>query len=100
MGEWKFEDARPLTERERRHLCWMLGRALIEIRLFGLTGEARRAAAVADAFHNVPLHLWQDNFSFGYFRDCLESYRRKYPGSGFDYPAMLDQLLREEGGRA
>lgn len=99
MGNLRFEDSRALTEPERQHLCFMLSRAMLEVRLFGLEGNARRAADVADAFHNVPIHLWSETFSFTYFRNCLESYRRKYPDSGFDYVAMLDKLEGEEGGR-
>lgn len=99
MSDFRFEDSRPLTETERRHLCFMLSRALIEIRLFDREGKAERAADIADAFHNVPIHLFDEMFSLNYFRLCLESYRQKYPGPGWNYLAMLDKFLEEEAAR-
>jgi|SRR3712207_3543246 len=99
MSDWRFEDSRPLTESERRHLCLMLSRALTEIRLCGLEGDARKAADIADAFHNVPSLLFGDAFSFDYFRGGLEVYKRRQPGPGFDYLNMLDKFLEEEAGR-
>ena len=99
MSNLKFEDSRPLTDAERRHLCFMLSRALIEIRLLCYEGNAGKAADIADAFHNVPVHLFGDTFSFDYFRGGLESYKRKHPEPGWDYLAMLDKFLEEEAAR-
>ena len=94
-----FEDSRPLTETERLGLCHMLSMAMLEIRLFGYEGKAEQAAYLADAFHNVPIHLFGETFSFRYFRLCMYDSRQRRTEPGFDYLEMLDKLLREEGGR-
>ncbi|HVF66358.1 MAG TPA: hypothetical protein VM914_01755 [Pyrinomonadaceae bacterium] len=99
MSDFKFEDSKPLTDAERRHLCLMLSRALVEMRLCCWEGDAAKAGDIADAFHNVPIHLFGETFSFNYFRLCLESYRHKHPGPGFDYLSMLDKFLEEEAER-
>jgi len=90
-----YPDARMPTEEERRKLCEMLDRALIDIRGLGNNGKAEQAADLADAFHNVPGNLWSEHFSFGAFRMFLEDYQRRYPVKGeyFDYLGMLDEVM-------
>ena len=99
MGNLKFEDSRPLTDAERRQLCFMLSRALVEMRMLCWEGDADKAGDIADAFHNVPIHLFGETFSFNYFRLCLESYRQRHPEPGYDYLTMLDKFLEEEAER-
>jgi hypothetical protein len=83
-------------------LCEMLHRALIEIRILGWGGNAEQAAALADAFHELPLLLHSQNFDWRFFRQFLHSYQSKYPrypaegsfkpGEYFDYLLLLDKI--------
>jgi hypothetical protein len=94
---WPPPDARLLTEQERQELCKMLFNALLEIRGLGNEGKAEQAADVADAFHNLPVYLWSDQFSLSLFRCFLEEYQRKYQAAGcYNYVKMLDEMIREE----
>src|SRR4030095_897424 len=93
---WPPPDARLLTERQRQELCRMLFNALLEIRAFGSEGKAQQAADLADAFHNLPIYLWSDQFSMSLFRKFLEEYQQRYLESGgFDYIKMLDEIAGE-----
>lgn len=94
---WKLQDSRMPTEQERQQLCQMLFHALLEIRGLGAFGKAQQAADLADAFHNLPVYLWSEDFSFGFFRRFLESYHQKYPERTemFDYLAMLDKIMKD-----
>ena len=86
-----------LTEQERQDLCKMLFDALLEIRALGCEGKAEQAADVADAFHNLPIYLWSDQFSLSLFRRFLEEYQRKYQEDGcYNYVKMLDEMIREQ----
>jgi hypothetical protein len=92
-----FPDARLLTEQERRRLCRMPFNALLEIRGLGNEGKAEQAADVADAFHNLPVYLWSDQFSLSVFRSFLEEYEQKYQEVGcYNYVKMLDEVTKEE----
>jgi hypothetical protein len=92
-------DARMPNDRERQELCKMLFHALIEIRNLGWEGKAERAGDLADAFHNLPVYLWSEQFSFGIFRQFLKEYQEKYAGSGlFDYVKDLDRIMIAESG--
>jgi hypothetical protein len=74
----------------------MLFNALLEIRGLGSEGKAQQAADLADAFHNLPVYLWSDEFSLSIFRHFLEAYQQMYPERGsFDYVKMLDEIARE-----
>ena len=90
-----FPDSRMPSDDERRQLCRMLYPALLEMRALGLEGEAARAADLADAFHNLPSHLWSDDFSFAFFRRFLEAYEQKYAARRFDYVGMPDRIVGE-----
>jgi len=93
---WPPPDAKLLTEQQRQELCRMLFNALLEIRGLGSEGKAQQAADLADAFHNLPVYLWSDEFSLSIFREFLEGYQRLYPERGcFDYVKMLDEIARE-----
>ena len=92
-----FPDARPLTERQRQQLCQMIYRALLEARVLGWGCRAEQAADLADAFHNLPVMLWSEDFSLDFFRKFLEAYRQKYPdGGGTGYLKMLDEVIAED----
>ena len=95
--DWPPSDARLLTEQEQRQLCKILFNALLEIRGLGNEGKAEQAADVADAFHNLPVYLWSDQFSLSIFRSFLEEYQQKYQEVGcYNYVKMLDEMIREE----
>jgi hypothetical protein len=87
-----FPDSRLPTDEQKKKLCHMLYMALLEIRTAGWDGRAQQAADLADAFHNLPIGLWHDDFSLDYFRQFLESYRQKYLDS-FNHLAELDEIM-------
>lgn len=82
------------TEQQRRLFCEMMHRAFVEIRGLGFQGKSEQAEALADAFHNLPLMMYQPNFDWARSRRYFEAYNNKYP-SGLetrtaDYVAMHD----------
>lgn len=88
-----FPDSQLPTDEQKEKLCHMLFMALLEIRQAGWSGRAQQAADLADAFHDLPIGLWQADFSLDVFRQFLESYRQKYPDSS-DYLAALDEVRK------
>ena len=85
------------TEKQRELLCDMIHAAFVEVRLLGWAGEARQAADLADAFHNIPKEMYGwGSFSWEMFRGMLATYQRKWRTperrDGPDYLAMLDQV--------
>jgi hypothetical protein len=95
--DWSLPDARSLTERERQELCKMLFNALLEIRAFCFEGKTEQAAYLADAFHNLPIYLWSDQFSLSLFRKFLEEYQQKYQDVGcYNYVKMFDEMTGEK----
>lgn len=97
---FKEMDFKPTTERQKELLNQMLFKAMIEIRALCWGGHAEQAAALIDAFHNLPTVMYSEEFSFPWFRSGLETYQNRYRPSdyqkGFDYTDMLDRVLREE----
>lgn len=87
------------TEEQRRGLCEMLHRALLEIRILGWRGNGSQAGDLADAFHNLPIHMISQDFDQDLFRHLLEVYQNKYPRpkssevNYFDYVAFLDNII-------
>ncbi len=87
-------DAKLPTDAQRRSLSKMLSFAIIEMRFLGYAGKTEQAADLADAFHNLPLDMWSDSFSWSFFRDCfLKAYQQKYPEISTNYVAMLDEIM-------
>ncbi len=97
---FKEMDFKPTTERQKELLSQMLFQAMVEIRNLCWGGQTEQAAALSDAFHNLPSVMYSEQFSFPWFRRELESYQNKYRTpdyqKGFDYTDMLDKVLREE----
>ena len=92
-----FPDARPLTDRERQNLCKLVYRVLVQIRNLGWSKKPEQAAALADAFHNLPVMLWSGDFSLNYFRNFLEEYHREFPDDeDSNYLKMLERIFDEE----
>jgi hypothetical protein len=80
------------TEQQRERLCDMIACAFGEVRMLGWAGRSKQAAALADAFHNLPRDmnrcgLWQ----WEELREVLQQYQQKYKASR-DYVAMLDEI--------
>lgn len=88
-------DARYPTDAQRRMLCEMMHYSYLELRHLGWSGKAEQAGDLADAFHNLPVRMWQDDFSLQFFRDAfLSAYQEKYPeGRSHDYVAMVDEII-------
>lgn len=85
------------NEEQQRLLCEMLHRALLEVRILGWEGKASQAADLADAFHELPIYMISQDFSWEIFRTYLETYQRKYPrlpDSEFDYLALLEKIMK------
>jgi hypothetical protein len=74
----------------------MMYRAFVEMRGLGFQGKSKQASALADAFHNLPLTMYQPNFDWAMSRRYFESYNSHYPpGSETrtpDYVAMHDRV--------
>jgi len=88
------DDSRSLSDAERRKLCTMISHAFVMIRSLGYTGKAERAADLADALHNLPSLMWEDQFSLRLFRAGLESYSAKHSDTYF--LKMLDEMEATE----
>ena len=76
---WKFEDRQVPTEAERKHLSRLMYLAFCDLRALAREGRNEQARALAEAFHNVPLLMYTEDFSFQAFREFLSSYQNKYP---------------------
>jgi hypothetical protein len=85
-----------VTDEQREKLCNMLFFALLEIRGLGNNGKTQQAADLADAFHNLPVYLWTEDFSFAVFREFLQAYQQRYAETGcYDYLTMLDEVIEK-----
>ena len=84
------------TEQQRHLFCEMMYRAFIEMRGLGFQGKSDQAAALADAFHNLPLMMYQPNFDWAMSRRYFEAYNNEYPSGPetrtADYVAMHDRV--------
>lgn len=86
-------DGKVLTNAQRQKLCEMMFEALLELRMLGWAGKSQQAGDLADAFHNVPIGIWRDDFSLTFFRNSfVGAYQRKYPETR-DYVAMVDAII-------
>jgi hypothetical protein len=68
--------------------------AFLEIRILGWQGQSAQAADLADAFHNLPVLLFSDDFDWDTQRMFFEAYCAKYQGAAhrYDYVALLDRV--------
>jgi hypothetical protein len=91
-------DARTLDDTQRRELTKLTYAGLVEIRSLLRSGRHEQAAAVVEAFHNLPLFLYSEHFSFAALRQVLEDYQAKFAGHlQIDFLAELDRIA--SGGR-
>jgi hypothetical protein len=88
-------DSKLPTEAQRKKLCEMLHHAFIDMRMLGGAEKSEQAADLADAFHNLPIEIWQDYFSLSFFRDAfIAPYQKKYAGKLVrNYVAMVDEII-------
>jgi hypothetical protein len=89
-------DARALTDDERRALCEILYSALVRIRSLGGAGKATEASDLADALHNVPHLMWNEDFSLNWLRTRLARYEQLYPGQGTEYLEIVDEIIKKK----
>jgi len=90
---FKFEDARVLTEAERHRLARLMYLAFCDLRKLAREGQTEQAKDLAETFHNIPLLMHTNEFSFEAFRDFLERYQHKYEGKLlFDYLYEWEKL--------
>jgi hypothetical protein len=91
--QWKFEDAKMLTDDERKNLSRLMYMAFCDLRALALDGQIEQVKDLAEAFHNIPLLMHSADFSFKVFRDELKNYKEKYEGKArFDYLQAWEQL--------
>jgi hypothetical protein len=85
-----------INEAQRQKLGELIHNVLVEIRELGWNGKAQQAADLADAFHNLPNDLWDDELALERFCDLyLKDYLTKYPQPGFfNFQTSLDQIIR------
>ena len=84
--EPKFDDARMPSQSEQRSLTRLIYVALCEMRALSLERRSEQARDLADAFHNVPLLMHTDKFSFSAMWRSIARYRNKYPSNySIDY---------------
>lgn len=89
----KFDDAHMPTEAERKALARLMYLAFCDLRILAREERTEQAHALADAFHNVPLLMHRNDFSFRAFRDFLNAYQEKFKGKLLtNYLEELDKL--------
>ena len=85
-----------LNDGQRKKLGELLHNALVEIRELGRAGKAEQAADLADAFHNMPNDMWDDDFALEQFCDLyLKGYQAKYSeGRIYDFTGLIEQIIK------
>jgi hypothetical protein len=77
-----------LSNEQREAFCELLHLALSQMRSL----EPEQARALADAFHDVPIHIYNGRLSDS--RTLVASYQLRYEGyPGIDYLAAFDRIL-------
>ena len=89
-----FPDAKLLGENQRRALSRLAYVAFCDMRMLGRAGKCEQVADLAEAFHNLPLMLWAEDFSMKCQRDFLQRYQNKHGvrQSEFDYLAEFEKI--------
>ena len=84
------------TEEQRRLFCEMMYQAFLEVRGLGFQGKSEQAAALADAFHNLPIAMFQPEFDWDMSRAYFQSYHTQYPPQSgamiINYVAIHDRI--------
>jgi hypothetical protein len=96
-GVGHYPDSKPLTESQRRKLCELMYLAFCNIRFttWKPSVEAlQRIGDLADAFHNLPNLMWEDDFSLSEFRRTVQRCVDKHPNQWVvDYLAKIDEII-------
>ena len=90
-----YSDSRPVTPQQQSDLMRLIYSAFLDIRAAGLNGDAKHAAAIAEAFHNLPMHFADDRpLSVSRLRGDFTHLQKIHPpaNEGFDYVKQLDAL--------
>ena len=95
---WKFGDERMLTEAERKNLTRLMYLAFCDLRGLARDRKMEQAKALAEAFHNIPLLMHTQNFSFRAFRDFLQRYQDNHTKAQFNYLQEWERLNTENSG--
>lgn len=84
-----------LNDAQRQKLGELIHDVLVEIRELGWNGKAEQAADLADAFHNLPNDMWDDDLALEQFCDLyLKDYQKKYPVGGlYDYSVRIQNVI-------
>ncbi len=94
----RFGDAKLPRAEQRKSLARLAYLAFLEMRMLGREGKAAQVADLAEAFHNLPLMMWQSEFSMRCQRDFFARYHEKHGiRQGFNYVAALDKVRRMKG---
>lgn len=84
------------TDKQIQQLNIMMYHAFLEIRMLSQQGKTQQVADLADAFHNLPIEIFSENFDWYFFRNIfLEEYQQKYPrpqNETFNYTAFFDKI--------
>ena len=91
---WTFPDAKLPSENQRRALSRLAYIAFLDMRILGREGKGEQVADLAEAFHNLPLMLWTEDFSMSCQRDFLQRYQEKHGvhHPNFDYLAEFEKI--------
>jgi len=95
---WKFEDERMPAESERQSLTRLMYLAFCDLRGLSRDGKMEQARALAEAFHNIPLLMHTQNFSFRAFKEFLQRYHDKFTKTQFNYLQEWEKLNAETSG--
>ncbi len=90
-----YSDSRPVTPPQQAELMRMIYTAFLEVRIADWNGDAKHAAAIAEAFHNLPMHFADNRpVSISRLRNDLVHLRKTHPtpDEGFDHVKQLDAL--------
>src|SRR5689334_6513935 len=82
--DWKFGDERMPTEAERKSLTWLMYLAFCDLRALAREEKVEQVRALTGAFHNVPLLMHTERFSFRAFHDFLDRYQNSHPSTRFN----------------
>jgi hypothetical protein len=95
--DWKFGDERMPTEVERKSLTRLMYLAFCDLRWLAREGKMEQARAVSEAFHNIPLLMHTERFSFRAFSDFLRRYQDSYANTQFNYLQEWQKLNAQPG---
>jgi hypothetical protein len=86
-----------LTRKQLQQKGELLHSVLIDVRYLAWHGESNHAANLADTFHNLPVDIYNDNFSWDSVCSQVLDYQKRHPQGpeGFkiiDYVKWLDTI--------